>query len=129
MRVCVLFPAYRTVILCCCFSSFGRLEDKPEIDNVFFFHPFARLRWLRMLEGGSCVACRALHFIELPCQTSFCIFFYIFFISLLSGGLAPCSRRCVCDSSSLLLELRLLVCNFVRPQFDAQLTHLCCFTL
>ena len=73
------------------------------------------------------VACRASHFIELPCQTSFCLFFTFFFISLLSVAwhLAPTD---VCDSSSLLLELRLLVCNFVRPQFDAQLAHLCCFT-
>ena len=29
------------------------------------------------------VACRASHFIELPCQTSFCLFLH-FFISLLS---------------------------------------------
>ena len=69
------FPAYRTLILCRCFSPFGCLEDKPEIDDDVFFHLFARFRWLRVLEGGNCVACHALHFIELPCQTSFCPFF------------------------------------------------------
>ena len=31
------------------------------------------------------VACRASHFIELPCQTSFCPFFY-YFVSLLSAA-------------------------------------------
>ena len=33
--------------------------------------------------GKPVVACRASHFIELPCQTSFCLFLH-FFISLLS---------------------------------------------
>ena len=71
-----------TVRLSCAaaFHFFERLKDKPEINNVFFFHPFARLRWLRVLEGGSCVACRASHFIELPCQTSFCLFFTFFLL-------------------------------------------------
>ena len=45
IRVCI-FPAYRTLILGCCFSPFGRLMDKPEIDDDIFFRPFARLRWL-----------------------------------------------------------------------------------
>ena len=64
---------------------------------------------LRRLENGlsqglvlvPLVACRASHFIELPCQTSFCLFFYIFFISLLSVAwhLAPTD---VCDSSCLM---------------------------
>ena len=46
------FPAYRTLILCCCFSPFGCLEDKHEIDDDIFFRPFACLRWLLVLEGG-----------------------------------------------------------------------------
>ena len=46
------------------------------------------------------VACRTSHFIELPCQTSFCLFLH-FFISLLSVAwhLAPTD---VCDSSCLM---------------------------
>ena len=84
--------------------------------------------WLNLTNLGwgveTVVACRASHFIELPCQTFFCLFF----ISLLSVAdhLAPTD---VCESSCLLLELRLLICNFVRPKFDAQLAHLCCITL
>ena len=35
----------------------------------------------KIVEG---VACHASHFIELPCQTSFFVFFLYFFISLLS---------------------------------------------
>ena len=44
------------------------------------------------------VACRASHFIELPCQTSFCPVFIYFFVSLLSAAqhLTP---AVVCNSS------------------------------
>ena len=85
------FPAYRAQILCCCFSSFGCLEDKPEIDDGIFFRLFACFRWLRVSERGKCVACRVSHFIELPCQTFFCLFF-VFFCKFAFGDLALCSR-------------------------------------
>ena len=39
----------------------------------------------KTVEIFGCVACPALHFIELPCQTSFCPF-YIYFFSLLSAA-------------------------------------------
>ena len=71
-----------TLILCCCFSPFGCLEDEPEIDDHILLRPLARLRWLHVLEGRNCVACRASPFIELPCQTSFCpvsIFLFVCF--------------------------------------------------
>ena len=80
----VFFLASRTLILCWCFSPFGRLEDQPEINDDIFLCPFICLRWLRVLEGGSCVACRASHFIKLPCQHLFVLF--LFFVSLLSAA-------------------------------------------
>ena len=50
------------------------------------------------LHPPDCVACRASLFIKLPCQTSFCSFFFIFFVSLPSAPL-PLNPAIVCDSS------------------------------
>ena len=47
---------FQLTLILCCFSPFGCLKDKPEIDDDIFFRPFARLRWLRVLEEGNCVA-------------------------------------------------------------------------
>ena len=53
--------------------------------------------------------------------------FFIFFVSLLSAS-QHLARADVCDSSSLLYELCLLFCNFVRPlKFDSQPVHCCCY--
>ena len=59
------------------------------------------------------VACRVSHLIELPYQTSFCFFFYVFVSLLLAAyHFDPADVR---DASCLLYELCLLFCNFVRP--------------
>ena len=59
------------------------------------------------------VACRASHFIKLPCQTCFCLLFYIFLLVCfrrLSVLLPPmCAILVVCCASCVLL-----FCNFVR---------------
>ena len=69
------------------------------------------LAWLTLY---GTVACRASHFIELPCQTSFSSFFILFFVSPLSAAqhLAP---AVVCDSSFYCRSCVLLYCNYVRP--------------
>ena len=90
-----VFYVQLTLILRCCCSLFECLEDKPEIDDDIFFSPFARLRWLRVLEERNCVACRASHFFELPCQTSFCLYFFVNL--LLPAQHFPLAI--VCDSS------------------------------
>ena len=83
--------------------TFGCLEDKPEIDDDIFFRLFSGLRWLRVVEGGSCITCRASHFIELPCQTSFHFFFLVVCFRWLSTLLPPMCvilvvycKSCVC---------------------------------
>ena len=52
MRVCIFFQLTAQLFCAAAFHFFERLKDKPEIDNDIFFRPFARLRWLRVLEGG-----------------------------------------------------------------------------
>ena len=67
-----------TLILHCCFSLFGCLEDKSEIDDDIFSRSFARLRWLRV-ELGS-VPRLALHRAAMPnIFLSFCFFLLVCF--------------------------------------------------
>ena len=76
--LCFIFSVH--VSCAAAFNPFGCLEDKPEIDDDIFFRHFARLRWLLVVEEGNCVACRASHAIELPCQTPFVLFFLFFLL-------------------------------------------------
>ena len=93
MRVCILFSSFyiNPVLL---LSPFGRLEDKPEIDDDIFLCPFARLRWLRVLEGELCSVSRlALYQAAMPNM-----FLSFFFVSLLSAPLYLIAAV-ECDSS------------------------------
>ena len=53
MRVCILFSSFSYTDPVLLLFIFGRMEYKPEIDDDIFLCPFARLRWLRVLEGGA----------------------------------------------------------------------------
>ena len=106
----VLFcPAYRTQILCCCFLPCGCQEDKPEIDDNTFFRPFARLRWLSVLEKKLyCVSHPALHRAAMPnIFRSFFLYFLVCFWWL-STLLTPMCvilvvyyKSCVCYFATL----------------------------
>ena len=68
----------------------GEVHIKTKLPSGYYQEPKQLIRLLLnqmkhdfQAKNEELVACRASHFIELPCQTSFCLF-YIFFISLLS---------------------------------------------
>ena len=112
------FLASRTLVLGCCFSPFGHLEDKPKIDDDIFLCPFARLCWLRVLEGGVVygVACRASLFIDRPCQTSFCPFLNFF--------LLVCFRRLCTLLPPLCVILVFTMCIRVLLLYASKITHI-----
>ena len=68
------------------------------------------------LSWGNCVACRASHFIELPCQTSFCPFLYFLLVCFrrLSTSLPP---LCVILVYTMCIRVLLLYVSKITPAY------------